>query len=329
MQVSLFGTPPTTQLGFGCANLMGRLSRRESLRLLDVAFDSGIRHFDTAPLYGFGEAESALGDLLKSCRDRVTVATKFGISPPKRSATLTAAKSAARAVIAVFPQLRRRIRRRADQMVMKSCFTVSECRQSLHNSLRELRTDYIDILLMHEVSPGQITPELVDFLEDATRQGLIRHFGTATTAQETISIRSQGPAIGEIAQFPNSIFENVLDEFPHQNTAIITHSSLGLGFRALAKKLQSDRELLTMWSRDLGFNCADLSKVGTLLLYAAMKENSNGIVLFSSLNEKNIRQNAALMSEQAASERQLLVVNRLVLDFLRQVTTAGCGHLSQ
>ncbi len=130
---------------------MGRLTRRESLRLLDAAYDSGIRHFDTAPLYGYGESESVLGDLLKSCRSRVTIATKFGIAPPKRSAGLSAAKSAARAVVAVFPQLREQIRRRAQQMTRKSDFGVSECRQSLQNSLRALAVGHF----WRQIPPSQ------------------------------------------------------------------------------------------------------------------------------------------------------------------------------
>jgi aryl-alcohol dehydrogenase-like predicted oxidoreductase len=329
MQAS-FATDTKARLGFGCANLMGRVSRRESLRILDTAFDSGIRHFDTAPLYGFGEAESVLGDLLKRYRDRVTVATKFGIMPPKSSAALKVAKSIARGVVAVFPQLRRQIRRGADRMIEKGSFTINECRQSLQNSLRELRVDYVDVLLMHEVSADQITPGLVDFLEDARLRGLIRSFGTATTAQNTLLIRSRDLAVGEIAQFPNSIFENVLDEFPRRNTAsIITHSSLGVRFRALADRLQSDRGLRQTWSRDLGFDCVDLSKIGALIIFAAMRDNSNGTVLFSSRNEKNICQNATLMRERIFSDWQLLTVKSLVTDFVQQLTPAGCVRVSR
>ena len=43
---------------------MARLGRRESVRLLEVAYDSGITHFDTARSYGYGEAESAVGEFL-------------------------------------------------------------------------------------------------------------------------------------------------------------------------------------------------------------------------------------------------------------------------
>jgi D-threo-aldose 1-dehydrogenase len=318
MPISLSTTGiQTTRLGYGCANLMGRLSKRESRRILDAAFDSGIRHFDTAPLYGYGESEGLLGEFIKGRREHVTIATKFGIRPPKRSVALATAKSAARAVVAVFPALRKQIRRRAEQLTQSGCFTVTECTRSLHNSLRELRTDYIDMFLMHEIALNQITPELIAALEDAKSKRLIRAYGTATTPQDTISIRAQGLPSGEIAQFPSGIFENSIEWLPNRNTTgIITHSSLGTSFKALTAELASNSELRKTWSRDLGFDCSDLRSLGALLLQAAMAENSNGIVLFSSVNEHNIRRNAALMNDQTFSDRQLRSAKWLALNSL-------------
>ncbi len=307
----------TTPLGYGCANLMGRLGKRESRRILDAAFDAGIRHFDVAPLYGYGECESLLGEFSQARRDRVTIATKFGIRPPKRSAALSAAKSAARAVVAIFPQLRKQIRRRAEQMTNAGCFTVEECERSLQNSLRELRTDYIDVFLMHEIAPGQISPELVAALEDTRHRGLIRHFGIATTAESTIAIRTSKVSAGEIAQFPSSIFANTLQFLPMRSSlACITHSALGSTFKDLIAKLKSDGDLRARWSRDLDFDCSDTSQLGALFLQAAMKQNSGGIVLFSSLNDRNIRRNGDLLTSAKFSEQQLSLATNLAFDVL-------------
>src|SRR3954466_15030358 len=75
-RVTLRGTEVTTSaLGYGCSQLMARLGRAESTRLLEAAFDAGISHFDTARSYGYGEAESALGDFIRGRREQVTVAT--------------------------------------------------------------------------------------------------------------------------------------------------------------------------------------------------------------------------------------------------------------
>ena len=74
----------TTRLGFGGSRLIGGAWRRESRTLLDAALDAGIQHFDTAPMYAEGQAESVLCDFLRSRATHATVATKYGILPPPR-----------------------------------------------------------------------------------------------------------------------------------------------------------------------------------------------------------------------------------------------------
>ena len=66
-------------LGFGCAALMGRASRGESLKALGTALDAGITFFDTARSYGYGASEGLLGQFLQGRRDKVILCTKFGI----------------------------------------------------------------------------------------------------------------------------------------------------------------------------------------------------------------------------------------------------------
>ncbi|WP_433964054.1 aldo/keto reductase [Tunturiibacter gelidiferens] len=73
----------TTRLGFGCSSLMGAMGRRASLAILESAYDAGIRHFDVAPMYGYGEAEGCLGEFLQRHRHQITVTTKYGIPPQK------------------------------------------------------------------------------------------------------------------------------------------------------------------------------------------------------------------------------------------------------
>jgi hypothetical protein len=71
-----------SRLGFGTSGIMGAaLTTGGRLKLLETAFEEGIRHFDTAPLYGQGEAESLLARFLGSKRDAITITTKFGLRP--------------------------------------------------------------------------------------------------------------------------------------------------------------------------------------------------------------------------------------------------------
>ena len=85
----------TPAVGFGCSSLTGT-SPSNANRVLQTAFDAGVRHFDTARYYGYGEGEGILGRFLKSRRSDVTITTKFGIEPPRR----TAAKVRKRAAVA-------------------------------------------------------------------------------------------------------------------------------------------------------------------------------------------------------------------------------------
>ena len=64
-------------LGFGTAAIMGRLSRRRGLAALERAHAAGIRHFDTARSYGWGEAERVVGIFLRShAREVIRQVTK-------------------------------------------------------------------------------------------------------------------------------------------------------------------------------------------------------------------------------------------------------------
>ena len=66
-------------LGFGGATLTNLKSLGECLQLLDTAYQRGIRHFDTAPLYGQGYSEVIYGKFLKDKRRHITLTSKFGL----------------------------------------------------------------------------------------------------------------------------------------------------------------------------------------------------------------------------------------------------------
>src|SRR5437868_13505462 len=119
----------TTRLGFGCGNLMGAINRRDSLRLLETAYEAGIRHFDVAPMYGYGEAEACLGEFLQRHRGQITVTTKFGIAPPKRSAVTKLERRIAGPTVKQLPGLQRSLTRAANAATRnpeRPAFTVAE-----------------------------------------------------------------------------------------------------------------------------------------------------------------------------------------------------------
>src|SRR5438034_11765342 len=91
---SLGGTDiETSVLGFGCADLFREPSRARRLHLLEAALDTGIRHFDAAPMYGLGRVEGILGTFAGGRRDSLVIGTKFGIAPTPAGRTLALAQA--------------------------------------------------------------------------------------------------------------------------------------------------------------------------------------------------------------------------------------------
>ena len=101
----------TSRLGFGCTSLLSAGGRAKGLWLLEAAYDAGIRHFDTAPMYGEGESEDVLGEFLERHREDCTVTTKFGIPPRKAGFLVKLARRGLRPVLASLPGLKRHLQR--------------------------------------------------------------------------------------------------------------------------------------------------------------------------------------------------------------------------
>jgi aryl-alcohol dehydrogenase-like predicted oxidoreductase len=276
-RVSVPGTDISlSRLGFGLAPLGGRVGRAESLRLLELAFDAGITHFDTARSYGYGQVESVLGDFLDRHRDEVTVTTKLGIAPPKNSSGFRTAKSLARAVTRVAPGTRRLLRRGGQRMVSGGRFSVAEARESLETSLRELRVDRVDLLLLHECSPEDLSGDgLIEFLDEAVREGKVGRYGIATDPASTALIMRRSPGSAGIVQVANSaVAPNLEDLDIPSETGVITHTPLG-GLSGL-----SDED-------------------AALMLAYALWSNPRGAVLFGSTQEAHIEANVAVAENSA------------------------------
>jgi hypothetical protein len=269
---------------------MARLGRRESVRLLEVAHDSGITHFDTARAYGYGEAEAALGEFLAGRRDAVTVTTKLGIMPPRRSRGLQGAKAAARVAARVFPPVRPLLRRGAQSMGEDGWFAPGEARASLETSLRELGIETVDILLLHECRPADLETEgLLEFLEEAVRAGKVRRFGIATDWASTVTILARRPEFARVVQASRDGGPDALYLPP--DVALITHSAVAPLLAPLTKRASAEG-----WDRDA---------TGRLLLASALRATPDGVVLFSSTDEARIRANAALGDGDVFSEEEL------------------------
>jgi aryl-alcohol dehydrogenase-like predicted oxidoreductase len=127
----------------------GNASHEDSISIIHRALDAGINFIDTADIYSVGESEEIVGKALASGRrDRVVVATKLympmGDDPNQRG-------SSRRWII-----------------------------QEVENSLRRLKTDWIDLYQIHRPTPQTQIEDTLSALSDLIHQGKVRYIGSST-----------------------------------------------------------------------------------------------------------------------------------------------------
>jgi len=212
------GIPDASVLGLGCAAMMGSVGRRESLAALAAASDAGINFFDTARSYGYGASEGLLGEFFQSSarRGQVVLCTKFGILPAEHSWRRTV-KPLARGVLKLFPSLRGAARKQAGQLASANQFSAAVLRASLETSLRELKTDYVDLLLMHAAPIGVLARQ--DLLEELARliaEGKVRMAGISGELDVIAAALEQRPPVLQTAQFACNLANfGFLDRIAH------------------------------------------------------------------------------------------------------------------
>ncbi len=292
--VQLFGTNlVTSTLGFGTVG--GRLEDVERLRNYEHAFALGVTHFDTARVYGLGYAERLLGRFLAGKRHSVTLTTKVGILPPRHGLAIGAMKAASRFVGRVLPNVAMSAKRNvAAKLVSTRRFSVADATASLEASLRELNTDYIDVLLLHECTPEDVQPELLEFLEKSVRAGRVRFTGVATSAAGTAEILSAKQEFPKLVQIGNSLTRPVLAELDLSQRAVITHSIMGESLLQLQTFFAARPALRSQWSQSLQLDLADSNTLAALHLRYALTVNPHGVTLYYSSDPSRI---AAAVSE--------------------------------
>lgn len=170
--------PELSVLGFGCAAMGGRSSRRESLAAIAAAWDAGINFFDTARSYGYGESEGLVGEFLSGRRHEAVLCTKFGILPSSQGGWKQRLKPLARGALKIFPGLRGAVRKQVGDQFVGGQFSVETLRSSFETSLRKLRTDYVDMLLLHAAPVSALEQDdLMEALARLVESGKVRMAG--------------------------------------------------------------------------------------------------------------------------------------------------------
>ncbi len=284
------------RLGFGCGDLYGGAARAQSIRLIETALDQGIQYFDLARLYGNGSAEAVMGSVLPRFRSRVIITSKAGILPYSMLHGVKFKARARKAIRLLGPVGRALVAAPAASSARFGAFGRRDLTRSVHRSLRDLRTDHLDVLLLHECSVDDaLRPEVVDFLERLRAQGKIRAFGIATHFPDTCRILNEAPHVAQIAQFASDAFNRNVRQLPAGKAdLVVTHTAIKQILPRLAAYLANDAAAASRWRERTGIAADDRASIARLLLTDAVAENPDGIVLFSTARPERVGEACSL-----------------------------------
>jgi diketogulonate reductase-like aldo/keto reductase len=316
-------------LGFGCTQLTSLPDRRSAVRLLEHAFSEGVTHFDVARAYGFGRAEGILAEFLKGKRDRVTVATKFGLHPPQGLAGNRFVIDGLKRVLRPFPKLLGRAKNRGASMGKSGRFGPEAATASLEKSLRELGTDYIDIFLLHEADVADaLHPALIETLEGHIAAGKIRDLGIASRFGRIADGAPVLPALYRVVQFDDNAVERNLSrlvaggdsqqrgkgrkaghsealnsEVCFGNERLLIRHSVFTPLARLTDSVSERPEVSKRFSEAMELDLTDSRVLGSLLLDYALA-GGPGFVLFSSTQPSRITENVRSAATVSYAQRQ-------------------------
>lgn len=306
---------PQSAIGFGCASLGSRISATAGERALGQAFDAGITWYDVAPPYGAGEAEQILGRFLRGRRDKVTVCTKVGLAPPARNGLMRAVYTLGRPFVGVLNEARRSFRRMSVTRNVKLTLTPELIERSLQNSLRQLGTDHVDVLALHDPGADDVVrPEIVDALERMVAKGYARRLGVAGKLVACEAALGDGLpfTVVQTADDPGAPpFPRLAQQFLRP-TATITHSILGVdgSMHRLVERLKHDGARRQMLAAS-GYDGPLAGMVASLLIDRALAANKYGVVLLSMFDAKHLQTNLARASTPVRGDAPALVARLL------------------
>ena len=203
MERRKFGTTGlvASALGMGCSRLGSFLSvssPKEAVATVRLAVERGISYFDTADIYAQGDSERLLGTALGRDRHRVLLATKAGRRFSQRARFAARIKTPIKFAMRLVPSLRAGARRTRSEHISLE-FNPNYLTAALEHSLKRLRTDWVDVFMLHAPPPEILADEdLFHQLSRVIKQGKARFLGVSVADVAHVGLAARLPGVRAI-----------------------------------------------------------------------------------------------------------------------------------
>ena len=190
-----------SEIGLGCMSLP--TDQKNADKIIHTAIDKGITYFDTADLYDKGENEQIVGNSFKNNRQDIILATKVG----------------------------NRMKESGDGWKWDP--SRKWITAAVHESLKRLQTDYIDVYQLHGGTMEDDVDEVIDTMESLKKEGLIREYGISSIRPTVINrFLQKSNAVSVMMQY------SLLDRRPEEWFSLLENNDASLFSRGtLAKGL--------------------------------------------------------------------------------------------
>ena len=157
------GALEVSAIGLGCMSMNGRQynlpkDEKQMIRLIHQSIELGVTHFDTADVYGPFVNEELVGKAMIGRRDKVSIATKFGMEVIRDTGVRTGRTNSQSKYI----------------------------KQAIEGSLKRLQTDYVDLYYQHRVDANTPIEESMGVIVELVKEGKIRAFGMSECGLATL-----------------------------------------------------------------------------------------------------------------------------------------------